>query len=890
MEMRSVTYDDRSFLVDGERIWLVSGSVHYFRCPAGTWADRLLKAKRGGLNCVSTYVAWNFHEQVEGRWQLTGDHDIEGFVKLAKELGLYVILKPGPYIRSEWDFGGLPGWLTSKSGIAFRTSNAAFTHYYDKYFRQVLPRLAEHQVTRGGNIVLIQNENEYLATTMPERLAYLEFISQLFRRSGFDIPIITCNGATDPPVPDAVDCVNGCEKLVPALKTMRLRQANAPLLVGEFRIGGADQWGGPHNQRPAKVCARKAMEVLGCAGQFNYHMWQGGTNFAFWGGRSSQNDAAYQTTSYDCDAPVAEGGGLTEKYYLLRPVNMLANHMGRFFAHCKMNSVGAGLDDSTGIMNIDGPLGAWAIVSNGGREEISSVRLSPLAGPQLHVPLEPFGAAAVPLGLKLTPEHTLDYANLTPLGLFWNKVLVLHGPAGWQAVLSVNGRRMDAVVPDGEEPKILQAQDLQIVLISSSLASRAWLVDEMLLMGPQFVGTSAEEIIDAPHAKQYAVLSSDGKLAHHKVKPSPRHKPVPPRLGDWKRVAVCVEPVSEDLAWEKMDRLRDVDHLGAHYGYVWHRVVMQHPSAQKRHLLLPHCEDRAVLYLNGKLLGVWGRGEGATRQPIAAAFKQGRNVLAMLVDNLGRFYSSPRLGEFKGLRGPIYDARPLPVRKPKVKAAETFPRRSIPRHLTHWMARLEAMPAWEVTYEVPLRQVTPIHLSFADVPNQVAVLCNGRTVDFFPGHGRNFGDATFGPDLKSGKNVIQLLLWGQIEPQTLARFKFHLLQKDLTDGAELGYRRFSTPQPGGLIVGKDRPAWYVANFKHAHADVPLFLHIVGAGKGQMYLNGHNLGRFWTIGPQPCYYLPEPWLMADNELLIFEEHGEIPRRSRLEFRPAGPYRE
>ena len=116
--MASVTHDDRCFLVDGKPIWLVSGSVHYFRTPAGQWRDRLLKAKRGGLNCISTYIAWNFHEPREGQWELSGDHDVVSFVKLAGELGLYVILRPGPYICSEWDFGGLPGWLTTKQGIA----------------------------------------------------------------------------------------------------------------------------------------------------------------------------------------------------------------------------------------------------------------------------------------------------------------------------------------------------------------------------------------------------------------------------------------------------------------------------------------------------------------------------------------------------------------------------------------------------------------------------------------------------------------------------------------------------------------------------------------------------------------------------------------------------
>ena len=264
--MASVTYDDRSFLVDGQRVWLVSGSVHYFRTPAALWRDRLLKAKRAGLNCISTYVAWNFHEPTEGDWCLEGDRDVEAFVQLAEELGLYVILRPGPYICAEWDFGGLPGWLAAKSGIAYRTNNAAYTHYYDKYFRNILPRLTEHQVTQGGNIILIQNENEYTFTTMPERLSYLQFISQLFRRSGFDIPIITCNLLSDPPVPEAIECINTWDQGIQQAKHLHLRQPAMPLLVTEFHSGWFDTWGQEHQRRdPQEVAGTGAAGLRGAS-------------------------------------------------------------------------------------------------------------------------------------------------------------------------------------------------------------------------------------------------------------------------------------------------------------------------------------------------------------------------------------------------------------------------------------------------------------------------------------------------------------------------------------------------------------------------------------------------------------------------------------------------
>ncbi|MCK4277391.1 MAG: beta-galactosidase, partial [Phycisphaerae bacterium] len=405
--MTGVTYDDGSFLVDDQRIWLVSGSVHYFRTPAALWRDRLLKAKRAGLNCISTYLAWNFHEPVEGQWELSGDKDPAGFVRLADELGLYVILRPGPYIGGDWDFGGLPGWLAGKSGISFRSANAAYSHYFDKYIGQVLPPLAELQVTRGGNIVLIQSENEYVSLTMPDCQTHLAFINQLFRRSGFEIPIITCNNLTQPPAPDSIESTRGWDQVVQRLKELRVHQPHAPMLVAEFRCSPNDIWGREHQTADARVTARRAMEMLGYGAQYNYYVWHGGTNFGFWGSQLIGTDRSYQTTSYDCDAPVAEGGALTEKYYTTRVVNMLAKYMGRFFAGTYMEEPGVTVHNSTSVLNLAGPQGCWAVVTNNGVDAITRAGISLPDGRNLDVSLAPLGAAAVPMNLVLTEAAKL---------------------------------------------------------------------------------------------------------------------------------------------------------------------------------------------------------------------------------------------------------------------------------------------------------------------------------------------------------------------------------------------------------------------------------------------------------------------------------------------------
>ena len=888
--MTTVTYDEGSFLIDGRRIWLVSGSIHYFRVPPELWADRLLKAKRAGLNCVSTPVAWNFHEELENQWNLTGDRDVATFVRMAGELGLYVILRPGPFIGADWDFGGLPGWLAAKSGLSYRGTNAAYTHFFDKYFGHVLPRLAELQVTSGGNIVLIQNEHEYGLTTMPDRLNYLEFISQLFRRSGFDIPIVTCNDFTVPAVPDAVECVNAGADVIQKIKRLRVRQPHAPLLVTEYYCGGGDRWGAEHERGDAVETARRAMEILGCGAQYNYYMWHGGTNFGFWGARAATSHDAYQTTSYDYDAPLAEGGGITEKYYLTRLVNLTANHMGRYIAGAVMEDPGVSVHDSTSVLNVSGPAGRWAVVTNNGRRDIQTVRLSLPGGEELTVPLGLLGAAAVPVGVRLDTTVTLDYANLTPLGFFGHGQLVLHGPAGCEGLVSINGEEIRSRVPSGREPLVIDHGELQVVLINSELAMRTWVVEETLVFGPDFVGEDLDEVCPAPKSRQYALLGADGKLTHKKVKPAAHPSPAAPRLGTWTRIAVCTEPVSDDLEWHKTDRPRDVDRLGCHHGYLWYRIEMDRDRARKHNLYLGDCADRATIYVNGEYAGTWGCGEGAAREPISMAFDKGQNTITVLLDNLGRVCGGSRLGEAKGLCGHIHDAKLLRPKKFKLAEEETFSKRIVPRQLSHMIEELEKTQTWSAQTDISLSTVTPVQISFTDVPHHLAILCNDRVAGFFAKEGTNYGELTLGAELQKGRNHIKFLLWGDVRPQVMDQFAFHALLEGISEEAVWQFRPLEMPRREGPVVGKDRPAWYAARFKYTPCEKPLFLTILGARKGQIFLNHHNVGRFWTIGPQHCYYLPQCWLAEENELLIFEESGRIPSKSRLTFRPRGPFRD
>ena len=152
---------DGKFYLNGEEFHIYSGCIHYFRVPEQLWEDRLAKLKAAGLNTVETYVAWNMHEPKKGEYNFSGPADIVKFIKIAQKLGLYVILRPGPYICAEWDLGGLPGWMLADKNVVLRCMNKAYLSYVKEWFEVLFDKVRDLQITRGGNIIAMQIENEY---------------------------------------------------------------------------------------------------------------------------------------------------------------------------------------------------------------------------------------------------------------------------------------------------------------------------------------------------------------------------------------------------------------------------------------------------------------------------------------------------------------------------------------------------------------------------------------------------------------------------------------------------------------------------------------------------------------------------------------------------------
>ena len=323
-ETASVMLEIRdNFYLNGEPFKIISGAFHYFRTVPEYWQDRIEKLVNMGCNTVETYIPWNFHEPEKGNFRFDGMHDIERFIHLAEKMGLYIIIRPSPYICSEWEFGGLPAWLLRDRNMRLRCSYEPYLNAVKEYYSVLIPKLVPHQCDRGGGVILVQLENEY--GYYGNDTAYLEFLRDTLRELGVTVPFVTSDGPWSEPkfksgmLNGALPTGNfgsGAEWQFGQMR--KYIGENKPLMCMEFWNGWFDAWGEEHHTTSPEKAASELDELLK-RGSVNFYMFEGGTNFGFMSGRNGGSKTG-DVTSYDYDAPLTEDGQITEKYRLFKEV------------------------------------------------------------------------------------------------------------------------------------------------------------------------------------------------------------------------------------------------------------------------------------------------------------------------------------------------------------------------------------------------------------------------------------------------------------------------------------------------------------------------------------------------------------------------------------------
>ncbi len=329
-----IRYDADCFTIHDRDVFIYSAAFHYCRTPKELWRDRMLKLKLAGFNTIETYVFWNYHEPIEGQVDM---RELEEFIGLTKELGLWMILRIGPYVCAEWDAGGFPHWIIAQQ-FPLRSDHPESIKTSQYWYDRVLPVVQKNMITSDGPVIMVQIENEYDYWKLPDqqKMNYLTALAKMAWNAGIDVPIITnwssqARQNTNPVMARIMDTAdfyprwNVQKEIVPALAKLRKEEPASPVGIMELQGGWFSQFGGKLSEEQEGVNAVQlnllTKSTIECGASFlNVYMGHGGTNFE-WAARKV-------TTTYDYAAPIRESGGLWDKYYAARRIGNFLDRFG----------------------------------------------------------------------------------------------------------------------------------------------------------------------------------------------------------------------------------------------------------------------------------------------------------------------------------------------------------------------------------------------------------------------------------------------------------------------------------------------------------------------------------------------------------------------------------
>ena len=308
--------ENGKFVLDGKPFLIMAGEIHPARVPKEYWLQRIQMAKAMGLNTISVYEFWNVHEPEKGKFDFKGNADVAKFVRLCQQEGLWVMLRPGPYVCAEWEFGGYPYWLLNEPGLVVRSKEPQFMKYGKRYLKEMAKQTAPLQVTQGGNIIMVQVENEYGSYGHDKE--YMAQVRDDLKEVGYDVPLYVAEGSSQLAsawIPGTVAGVNG-GGWPDTVQTADKYTPGGPYIVPEFYPGWLDHWGEPKSLTSGGVHSFSELVKNGVS--VSLYMFHGGTNFGFMNGANYGGNFQADITSYDYDAPLDEAGRPRKKFFEFR--------------------------------------------------------------------------------------------------------------------------------------------------------------------------------------------------------------------------------------------------------------------------------------------------------------------------------------------------------------------------------------------------------------------------------------------------------------------------------------------------------------------------------------------------------------------------------------------
>lgn len=940
--MPPITVDGHSLSLDGRRLWLVTGTVDYARTPRALWASRLRAARQAGLNCVETSVVWSLHEPRPGVYDFTGELDLPAFIKEIAAQGMWCVLRMGPYVGQGRDLGGIPTWVLGPSQRRLRGNDPGYMGAASRFIAAACARIVDLQATgtsrkRTGPIVMVRSEHRWFCRDAAVGEAYINELLRFLRESGVTVPIATANNLYQS-AEGTIEGWSGSSHLFSNMRQLGTVCPDQPRLaldVGTGRAEGA-RWGGSASGDAPGGLFRHLAEALAAGAQFTVSPFSAGTNFGFGAGRTGGPDGGFHATAPDAGGPtvpVAQDGQRTPSYDEVKRIATFASSFERLLSGLDPSyrpvslapPEGAGVETAgakkstraaegagpASVVHLSGTQGSVVFLfapPDRGRQRVPLVLSD---GSMLSAEVGDWGVGWVIMNTHLVNRSTLDFCTLSVLALV-GRVLVCFGPAGATGLLSINSASIELGVPSGSAPSIVEHEGVCVVVLSEAMADATIVVPgDAVLVGVRSIDESGRA---EAHPGFKSMLRIDAKGEHAVVAESARvpvttRAPAKVALGAWSCSPCDGHAAGKSDRFAVIEGPSALENLGAPSGYGWYRLRLKSISAKKVKGGFVEAADRLHVFADGEPVALIGEGPGASGFIEPLALKSGEQVWTVLADNLGRLADGPSMGEPKGLYGHIWDLGAIKAGASKVEHGDPVSPLKF-RSPIFGVESDDRTDPRRLTWRFEHRRSTPIILVIeplagigAESLGAALLLVNGSPVRLLrPWCGDRI--VLSAEELSRGKNMVQVTVVGDADA-ALAAYKaavmFYEGKSRITEKAEWAFARWEPPAKGSYDAwtakggrargGAGIPTWWKCEFTLASASRPLHLDAAGLSKGQVFINGHNAGRYWVatargkaVPPQTRYYLPEPWLHTDkpNELVLFDEHGAAPDKCSLVY--------
>ncbi|HEY5040958.1 MAG TPA: beta-galactosidase [Verrucomicrobiae bacterium] len=925
---------DGYFVVNGKPTFISSGEIHYARVPRELWKDRILRAKAMGLNTVQTYVMWNAHEGTEGHFDFSGNLDLDAWLTTIQECGMYADVRPGPYVCAEWENGGIPAWLCDKSGMLLRVNDPQYLSYVDKFESKVFDIIAKHQIQKGGNVLMVQLENEYPNRWGTDSNPYLDHLRELARAHGLEIPLFNSglHHGNDP------------------AGNRPFGNRTTPWFSTEFWTG----WIGLEGDMSAQMAEEKirgTWKIIGFGGAgYDYYVVHGGSNFGY-------SKGAEVTASYDYSAPIGEAGQLRNVYFPLKRAALFAQAFSdvltaskdgraliasttanvQTFARTSTNGTVLFLADAARYQNNGRRRGGQAasvpqtiqtqIKLADGRQIPSDDKTLTLTPGEIRPILTDFVVQPDP---KTRPV-IFDYAAtaiLTRIQLGDITYLVCYGAPGDDGEVKVKDQTqlLTFTYPQDDAITTVDVPDasVKLLVMNTDLADRTWIVGKgnarSLVIGPHYASTEGE--LEASTNGATVVVYSAAGRKEFNTPPHEARDDIPALK--WSKREGALEATGDDSKWAASPEPKPMEQYDDYpNGWGWYRTTIHREAAGNVTLRFTGAGDVLRLFVNGQRVA--GDKNGAT-----LSLQAGDNELAVLCWTEGRpkmynFTGPTGLMAAKGIWGPVMltDKPIASISNWRVfntdavtaadngPAAADFDDSSWPqvRAGGNSMNSRTGYAWFRAAFDVPAG-TTQAMLLHQGVDDEGEFFLNGQSVGKHVGW-NIAGSVDLSKALKPGTNVLAIRVknnegsGGMAAAVDIVAMKggqegwhFHPGLSDMQETPLLAsvtnWREFldgkgvpgwmSMSQPNREIA-PNTPLFFRADFTMAADPMlhqPLSLRTTGLKSGSVWINGHNLGPYKNAGNRPTeMYVPECWLKnGANTMVIFDAEGASPAQTAL----------